>query len=58
MPSHPTAKKELNTKSRTALMILAAELLMLPKMAKRIMVTVCPALPKNINLRLPTLSIR
>lgn len=58
IPSHPTAKKELNAKRRTALITRAAELLMLPKTARRIMVTVCPADPKNINLRRPTLSIK
>jgi hypothetical protein len=33
-------------------------LLILPTTARRIMVTVCPADPKNINLRRPTLSIK
>jgi len=58
IPSHPTAKKELNTKRRTALITRAAELLILPNTARKIMVMVCPADPKNINLRRPTLSIR
>jgi hypothetical protein len=41
-----------------ALIILEAELLILPKIASRIIVPVCPTDPKNISLRLPTLSIR
>lgn len=57
IPSHPTAKNELKTNSKIALMTLAAELSMLPKIARRIIVIVCPTDPKNINFRLPTRSI-
>lgn len=39
-------------------MMRAAGLLILPKIARSIIVPVCPTDPKNMSLRLPTVSIK
>lgn len=57
MPSHPTAKNELNTKSRTAETTCVAELSILPRIASSTIVRHCPTAPNSISLRRPILSI-
>ncbi len=58
MPSHPTAKNELNTKRSTAEATWVCELSMLPSTARSTIVIVCPMAPNNMSGRRPMRSMR